>query len=512
MRFVLLFQILYKLRMLSMAGLIRLVKAIVQDGMNVMALLRIAERSYSQKAAIVDDRETITFQQLWSDSFQLADFLKQAYGLNDDKKVGFLCENHGSLVKAIFAVSYTGADLYLLSTQMSAGQINRILDGCDLDLLIYDEEMTSLIEQSTYAKDKLLSYHAQLPAVSNIPSFDRKEKKGRRTSASKIMLLTGGTTGVAKKIPHKPSLFHYLPPLSALLSRLQLLRYQTTYIATPLYHGYGIAFLLLCVALGKRIVLTAGFDAAKACARIQKHQVEVVTVVPLMLHKMLRHRQGDLKSLACIASGGAELHPKLVAEVFSTCGEILYDLYGTSEAGLLVIATPADLQAAPGTIGKSIQHLHLHVLNRNHQKLGPGEVGQLCLKKAGHKQNGSQTWVETGDLGYRDENGFYYLCGRTDDLVVSAGENVYPLEVEQILLQHPSVEDVAVIGIPDEMFGQRLKAFVQPAPLADLTSEQLMNWLRPRAARYQMPKEITFIGQIPYTHLGKKDKKQLSCT
>ncbi|MCM3078058.1 AMP-binding protein [Brevibacillus invocatus] len=511
MRIVILIEILYKLRLLSPAGLFRLIKAIFQYGMNVMALLRIAERTYGQKVAIVDDHETITYQQLWSQSEHLALAWKQTYGLNSDKKVGILCKNHASLVKAIFATSYTGADLYMLNTEMSARQLNQSLDGCEIDLLIYDEELTTLIEQSTYAKDKLLSYHDQLPAINNLTQSIVNEKfMLRRASSSKIMLLTGGTTGASKKVPHKPSLFHYLPPLSALLSRLHLFRYQTTYIATPIYHGYGIAFLLLCVALGKRIVLTAGFEPAKACDRIREHQVEVVTVVPLMLYKMLKHSAADLKSLACIASGGAELNPKLAAEVFSTCGDILYNLYGTSEAGLMVIATPADLKASPNTIGKKIEHVRLSVLDHQHQKLGVGEIGQLCVKNTRFKHDGNQTWIGTGDLGYRDERGYYYLCGRTDDRVISAGENVYPIDVEQILIHHTSVEDVAVIGIPDETFGQRLKAFVQSAPHADLTKEQLLEWLRPRVARYQMPKEIVFVEQIPYTHLGKVDKKQLS--
>ena len=121
----------------------------------------------------------------------------------------------------------------------------------------------------------------------------------------------------------------------------------------------------------------------------------------------------------------------------------------------------------------------------------------------------SRSWIETGDLGYRDEQGYYFLCGRVDDMVVSAGENVYPVELEQVLIQHSFVEDVAVFGVPDEMFGQRLKAVVQPVHHAALTEAELRDWLRPQVARYQMPTEIVFVDRISYTHLGKRDKKQL---
>ena len=123
--------------------------------------------------------------------------------------------------------------------------------------------------------------------------------------------------------------------------------------------------------------------------------------------------------------------------------------------------------------------------------------------------NRSTPWIESGDLGYRDKNGYYFLCGRTDDMVVSTGVNLYPIELEQILSEHPQIEDVAVIGVSDEDFGSRLKAFVHPVMNAELSHEELFAWLRPRVARFQMPKEIVFIENMPYTSVGKRDKKQL---
>lgn len=500
MRFLYLIQVLYKLKILSPVGLYRLGAAICQYGINVMMLLKLAQSMYGHKVALVDGQETLSFHQLLFQSEQLSIMFKQTYGLTKGKKVGFLCRNHASLVKSIFAVSYTGANIYLLHTEMSQGQFNQFLADHDLDLLIYDAELLPLIEQSVYAKDKVSS-HFQ-PTAYEKPAW-------QRTSASKIMLFTGGTTGKSKKVAHKPSLFNYLPPFSTLLARLQLPRYETVYIATPIYHGYGIAILFTFLALGKRVVITPGFDAAKACALIEQHKVEVVTVVPLMIRKMLNHDAAALKSLACIASGGAELNPKLVAEVFSKLGDVLYNLYGTSEAGLNVIATPQDLKNAPNTIGKPIANTRLHVLGANKERLGAGEIGQLCIKNHWSMKASSLTWIETGDVGYRDERGYYFLCGRTDDMVVSAGENVYPFELEQILVSHPFIEDVAVIGIRDEEFGQRLRAVVQRAEHAELTKQELMDWLRSRVARYQMPKEIVFVDQISYTSLGKRDKKQL---
>jgi len=479
-------------------------------GINLMALLSFTEKVYADKTALVDENETLTFRELFSQSKKIFMVLKEKYHLRSGHKVGFLCKNHASLIKALFAVSQTGADMYLLNAEMSGSQLNNILDRTDFHLIICDVELSHLIERSSYKKDKILSYHDLLPAINNLPDLSLHENiKIKRSSAGKLVLLTGGTTGNPKAATHKPSLFNYLNPFAAMIARLKLMNYNTAYIATPIYHGYGVAVLLLLIALGKKVIIQKGFDVKKACNLVRKHKVEVITVVPLMLYKMLKHNPEDLKSLACIASGGAELNPKLVHETFSKLGDVLYNLYGTSESGLNIIATPQDLRYSANTLGRKIKGVHLKVLDEKKNEVKVGEVGQFCIKTRWSMKNKRSSWIETGDLGYRDKNGYYFLCGRADDMIVSAGENVYPADVEQVLRKHPQIEDVAVVGIRDEGFGQRLKAYVLPAEGSGISKEELIEWLRPRVARFQMPKEITFVNQMPYTPLGKIDRKKL---
>jgi fatty-acyl-CoA synthase len=502
--------VLYKIKLLSPLGLFRLTTAFYKCGINVMTLLYFAERTYADHIAIVDDHETISYKQLLSQSKELAIGLKENYQLESGQKVGFMCKNHASLVKSIFAVSQLGADLYLLNTEISNSQFNKLVDRHDFNVLIYDFELNPLIEQSHYVKDKILSYHDQLPAISNSLNKSVDEKQNlQRTSMGRIILQTGGTTGISKEAAHKPSIFNYLNPFLSLINRLKITNYNTAYIGTPIYHGYGIAVLLLFITLGKKAVISNGFDAKKACDLIREHHVEVVTVVPLMLHKILATNAEDLKSLACIASGGAKLNTKLIDETFSKLGDVLYNLYGTSEAGLNIIATPQDLKYSAITIGKKINGVRLKVLNKNMDEVETGRKGQFCIKNEWSMRNRKRSWIETGDLGYQDDNGYYFLCGRTDDMVVSGGENVYPVEVEQVLIKHPAIEDVAVIGVSDEQFGQRLKAFVLPVKNVSVTKEELYEWLRFKIARFQFPKDITFVDHLPYTSLGKLDKKQL---
>ncbi|MDQ6420596.1 AMP-binding protein [Paenibacillus sp. LHD-117] len=508
MPFVFLLHVMYRMHLLSPAGIGRLLAAIRHCGVNVMALLHIAVRTYGDSAVVTDDRETASYKQLLNQSERFSGMLRHRYRLAGGKKVGLMGRNRLTLVRSVFAVSSTGADLYLLNAEMSASQLRALSEEYGFDLIIHDEELTHLVDSLHCPKLKLTpsnerdefgdGEHAEQPA-----------RKPRSSSSGRIMLLTGGTTGKSKGVAHKPSLFHYLPPFSSLLARLPLNDCRTVYIATPIYHGYGIANLLLYIALGKKIVLSARFEAAEACRLIRKHQVDAVTVVPLMIHKMLRHNAEDLKSLVCIASGGSELNPKLAAETMSRLGDVLYNLYGTSEGGLATIATPRDLRASAGTIGRRIKGVPLHVRNASGSRAEIGEVGRLCIRGKRNFAKKKAVWIETGDLGYRDPDDLYRLCGRVDDMIVSAGENVYPIEVEQAIILHPSVDVVAVIGIPDELFGQRLIAYVQQAPQAGMTEAALKDWLRERLARYQLPKAVIFLDELPYTPLGKLDKKQL---
>lgn len=491
--------VLYKMNLLSPIGLSRLVRAIAKEGTNLMALLSFAEKVYPKKVAIVDD-EKITYQKLYRQSESLSYFLFKKYQVKSNQKVAFLCKNHVTFIQSLFAVSRIGADIYFLNTEMSKEQCKRLLEEHQFHLLIYDIELEPIIND--YSGKKMLSSQKDFPVVS-------EEERLPRMSASKLMLLTGGTTGKSKIVPHKPSLFNYLNPFLGLLSRLKLLQYHTAYIATPIYHGYGIAVLLLFFALGKKVVVSKGFDVKMACEIIRRERVEVVTVVPLMLHKMLKHNVDDLRSLSCIASGGAELNPKLVEETRRQLGDVLFNLYGTSEAGLNMIASPEDLKLSSSTIGRKIKGVHVRILDKGKKEVKVGSIGQFCVKHNGSMLKYRKTWIETGDVGYVNTDGLYHLCGRMDDMVVSAGENVYPIELEQILIKHPQVEDVAVIGVEDEQFGQRLQAFVLPESRNTVSKEELYKWLQPRVARFQMPKEIIFINEMPYTAVGKLDKKKL---
>ncbi len=514
--------VLNRIGLLSPRALFRLIRAIHRHGVNLMALLAFAAMTYGERTALAneDEGESLAYRELYGQSVRLAEALRERYGLAEGRKVGLLCRNRAALVKTIYAVSSTGADLYLLNAEMGEGRWRALADRLAFDLLVYDEECEYLLAGSSYSRPALPSDSID-GLLSDGAAGDRTPTRASRSFAGRLVLLTGGTTGSPKEAAHKPSLFDYLNPFYEFLSRLRIAERETAYIATPIYHGYGIGVLLLLCALGKKAVICRGFDAERACRLIREHRAEIVTVVPLMLRKILdADAGGDLRSLACVASGGAELNPKLVGETQARLGEVLFNLYGTSEAGLNLIATPRDLAQSPNTVGRLVRGSRLRIVDERGEEAPVGRVGRFCIRNDWSAKIGSPRWIETGDLGFRDDRGLYYLRGRTDDLIVSAGENVYPLEVEQILLSHPAVEDAVVVGVPDERFGQRLKAYVQIVAVreksasgsanAGLTEEELRDWLRERLARFQMPGEIAFVGRLPYTALGKPDRRRLA--
>jgi fatty-acyl-CoA synthase len=262
------------------------------------------------------------------------------------------------------------------------------------------------------------------------------------------------------------------------------------------------------IALGVTIYVTERFKVEKACELISQAQIEVITLVPLILQRMLQFSSGSLSSLRCIVSGGALLNPSLAQKTIEQLGAArLFNMYGTSEAGFCIMATPEILVHKPGSIGKSVQGVRSQVINKANQVVANNVVGRLCIRSAW--TTNCQQWIETGDLAYQDLDGDLFLCGRVDDMIVSGGENVYPIELENILIQHPEIESVGVVGIPDQEFGQRLKAVIKRADNSHLDNSTLLSWLKPLVARHQVPAIIEFRDELPYTPLGKLDKKSL---
>jgi len=492
---------LYQVELLSPNGIFRVVTALLNQGINLMAILQFSSKLYPNQIAIDDGKVRISYEDMLEQSQILAHILSTSYGIKEGDKIAIICKNRIENVQAIFACSRLGVDLYLLNTEMSRSQLDKLISKHLFSLVIYEGGLEPI--QNTNPDTKLV------PIESLIISPQAKQKLKKHRSGS-IVVLSGGTTGEYKTAKRKPALISYLNPFFAVLTTMDLNNYKSVFIATPIYHGFGLAALIISVLLGSTTYLQPKFDAKKLSNIIDKHKIAVVTLVPLMLQRFLDTDTNKLSSLKIIISGGAALNPRLIKESSQKLGDIIYNLYGTSEAGFCVLATPNDLKTRPTTIGKKLAGVSLKITGPDGKKLPSGEIGLISIRSSWSMNNKQSAWIKSGDLGYIDQAGYLFLRARVDDMIISGGVNVYPIVLESALYNHEDIIDVAVIGITDRDFGQRLKAFVVIKKDSDLNERKILNWLSDKVARYEKPSQIEILDSLPKTPLGKTNKKLLA--
>ncbi len=466
-----------------------LIKAIFNEGINLMTLLNFASNFYKTNASIIFQGKSISYRNLYFDSKALSAYLSIKYGIKESSKVAIISRNNIEAVKYIFAFSRLGAKLYILNPDLSAEQLDKQILQLNIDLLVFENELnltSSVAKLNLNDKIENVVYHTIKPVF-----------------LSKIILLTGGTSGKFKTAERTTAVFQFVFPFYYLLSKLKLANYNSVFVATPIYHGFGFATLLMSIFLGSKIYLQTKFDANEASKLIKNEQIEVIALVPTMLRKLLETLH-SLTSLKCIISGGAKLDEDIVTLTIVKLGNILYNLYGTSEAGFCIIADSQMLTLHSNCIGKPITGVKAKIENVENG------IGELYIKSAWTMSNKSSDWVKTGDLATVNQNGIYFLKGRTDEMIVSGGENVYFSDLEIVLKQNESIEEVAVVSVDDTVFGKRLKAFVTMKPNIHFDKFQIMNWLKPKVARFQMPVDIVCLDEFKYTSVGKIDKKHLA--
>ncbi|WP_369640521.1 AMP-binding protein, partial [Nocardia sp. JMUB6875] len=354
-------------------------------------------------------------------------------------------------------------------------------------------------------------------------------------SGGSIILLTGGTTGVPKGAPRQLGLGAAGPMLAGLNPRMvlaleDLARVQPIprlgrpmVIAPPLHHTYGFLALAAAFLLGSTALVHERFDAETVLADIERHSVHIACLVPTMLKRIMdlppRDRRGyHLDSLQMVVCGAAPLPPWLATAFLDEFGEVLFNGYASTETGAGTIATPADLRAAPGTVGRPPTGLvDIRIVDGDGREVPVGVTGRIVNKNPsmfhGYSDGRTKEMVgkhmDSGDLGHFDAEGRLYVDGRSDDMIVSGGENVFPQEVEEALLAHPAVADAGAIGVPDEDFGQRLAAAVVLKSGSRTTARALQRHIKTTLANYKVPRDIVFVPELPRTTAGKLRRQQL---
>jgi fatty-acyl-CoA synthase len=344
-----------------------------------------------------------------------------------------------------------------------------------------------------------------------------------RSDEASVVIYTSGTTGKPKGAVRKMSR-NALVQVLGFIETTPMRVGQTHLVVCPLYHSTAWGFVTISYILASTIVLLDAFEPEAFLDAVERHRVSHTAVVPTMLHRLLQIgepaiRARDLGSLEAIFTGGAPLSPTLATRVLDVLGDKLFNFYGATETGLVTLATPADLRAAPGTIGRPIPGNELRLYDDRGAEVGGGEVGELYVRSGnlveGYHANAGATreamrdgFFSVGDLARCDAAGRFFIEGRKRDMIISGGVNVYPREVESVLTQHPAVAEAAVIGIADEEWGERVHAFVA-LHRPDVGADELLGFCREHLAGPKRPRGVTILPELPKNPTGKVLKRQL---
>jgi fatty-acyl-CoA synthase len=505
--------------------LVRIGLALQRFGPTPAAGYAAAAVRYPQEPAMIDELGTLTFEEVHRRSNALAHAFADA-GIVEGDGVAIMCRNHRWFIDATVACSKLGANALYLNTAFAAPQITDVVKREAPRAIVFDEEFADLVAGAAVRRKRFIGWHEKESELHD-PTLEQLIEAGDPSDVvppaekGRIVILTSGTTGTPKGASRSQP--ETLDPAASLLSRIPLHAREQTMIAAPMFHSWGFAHFSLGMALTSTIVLRRKFDPEETLSAVAQHRCTTLAVVPVMLQRILdlgkeTIAKYDLSSLRVIAVSGSALPGELSTEVMDAFGDVLYNLYGSTEVAWATIATPQDMRAAPGTAGQPPRGTVLKIYDEDGRELPEGETGRIFVGNEmlfeGYTGGGSKDVIDglmaTGDVGHVDEVGRLFVEGRDDEMIVSGGENVFPAEVEDLIAKQPEVKEVAVIGVDDEKFGQRLKAFVVRSDGASLSEDDVKGLVKQNLARYKVPRDVEFLDELPRNATGKVLKRELS--
>jgi fatty-acyl-CoA synthase len=483
-------------------------------------------RKFPSLPAIVDEHGTLSYKQVDEMSNALAHGLK-SLGVDEASVVGLLCRDHAGLVVAMASCGKLGARTVLMNTGFAKPQFAQVCEREGVKVVLHDSEFLNLLDALPSGLPRVLTWVDEgtnppdMPTIDSIIATNSTEPLLPPTKAGGFVVLTSGTTGLPKGAPRAK-----LSPFATvqLIDRVPYPRKGTMVIVSPIFHSTGLATFLVGAALGNKVVTARRFDPEGTLKLIADHKADMLVAVPTMLHRMVELAPDviakyDVSTLKAIVIAGSALTPDLSNRVQDTFGDVLYNMYGSTECGIASIATPAELRMAPGTAGRSPVTCEVVLYDDNDRRVyGANNRGRIFIRNAApfegytdgrHKQI-IDGYMSSGDVGYIDENDLLFVDGRDDDMIVSGGENVFPQEVENLLVERADVFDAAVIGVDDSEFGKRLRAFIVSQPGAPHDVEEIKLYVKNNLARYKVPRDVVFVDELPHNATGKLLRRVLT--
>jgi acyl-CoA synthetase (AMP-forming)/AMP-acid ligase II len=474
------------------------------------------------RPVLIDERGVMTYRELDERTDRLARAL-----MPDNRgrrpRIGVLCRNHRGLVEALVACSKRGAEVVLLNTGLGAGQMHAVLNELWADLIIADAEFVGLLPEGRRPYSRVITWSdgpGRWPTIDELVARTPPGELEPPWVQGRTIFLSSGTTGRPKgaRRPPRPGIM----PLAAMLSRIPLRVGERMMIEAPLFHAWGYSCLQIALALRATVVIGRRFDPELAVRAIEEHRCTTLITVPVMLQRMLAlpaHLRGtyDTSSLRQAGVSGSRLPGDLALHFMDAFSADLYNVYGSTEAAWVTIATASELRAHPDTAGRPPAGTAVAIVDARGNPVPNGTIGRIFAANemrfegytGGKPLEMQDGLLSTGDVGHIDENGLLYIDGRSDDMIVSGGENVFPREAEDAIARLPQVREVAVVGVPDREYGQRLAAYIVVAPGAYLTADAVRRHVRGMLARYAVPRDVHFLTDLPRNAMGKVMPYQL---
>ncbi len=495
-------------------------------------IYRIHARNSPDKVCIRYRHRQLTFSDVDAAMDRIAGGLARR-GFRRGTSLVLMMRNRPEFIEAHGAASRIGAPAVSVSWRSTAAELVYLATHCGAKGIAFEADLWPVVDEArkslpAISAKNLFAVGGDVPGCTSFDEVRAErtpfvEEPGAITDAA-VVIYTSGTTGKPKgavrKFP-KDSLAAWIKFLAQ-----TPVRHDDVHMAVcPLYHSTGFGFLGFAHILGQTVVLMDEFKPEPFLELVERHRVTTTAVVPTMLHRVLALgpdvlARFDTRSLRIVFTGGAPLPGPLAIDVMDHFGDVLYNFYGATETGLVTLATPKDLRAAPWTIGKAVPGNEIRLLGDDGREVPTGQVGELYVKNKllvqGYHKDDAATqasmkdgFFSVGDLARKDRDGRYFIEGRKRDMIISGGVNVYPAEVESVLESHPDVAEVAVVGVPDREWGERVRAFVVRKRGTSLDEGAVKVWARERIAGPKMPRDIVFLDVLPRNPTGKVLKRDL---
>lgn len=494
-----------------------------------------AVQAARQGAAIAvrqDGRET-TYAELSATANRIANALR-AQGIGAGERVAVLTKNHEGWYPLFFGTALARACLAPINSRLAAGEIAFILgDAAPRVLLVGEDFFGTALEAAAGLANppELVALYGEHPAfrpfaawLGDAPASPPAERP--QLSDPVLQLYTSGTTGLPKGVVLDNANYRSFLEYGAKVDGFAYDEGETVMIVMPLFHVAGTNISFAALAQGGRIELIKDFNAAEAIHLISEQKVCHAFLAPAMIQMMLQDpaaERGNYATLRTIAYGASPIAEDVLRRARARFGCGFVQFYGMTEStggGSYLSPADHDLPGKLTSCGRPWPGTEMAILGPDGAALGEGEIGEIAIRggivmrrywnrDAATAETLAGGWLHTGDVGYRDADGFYYVHDRIKDMIVSGGENVYPAEVEGAIMGCPGVADVAVIGVPDEKWGEAVKALVVPAPGEQPDPARIIQWARQRIAHYKAPKSVDFIPALPRNPSGKILRREL---